>query len=310
MATRDTTASRSSNASSTEGQARAQARVEQAAHIAGMATAFGRGAALGPQVLALQRAVLQGLVLSQQREADRLAARHGLDDPRPAQALDRAAGFEQLNTTLLQAGQVVGQMTETFQTDGLFHGYVHDADGAPAEGCTVRLEVRGGTRDQKPLQRGSAPTDATGYFRIDLQPGDNPSAPPRGTNPLAALLQRWTEGWADDGQGTTGDGQSGDVKDAADEREAAATAAAAAANANTNPNTNPSANPSATGDATSTDTSGGVVSSVQVIGAKGRVVYEDPNPPTFNPLGSEFRYYVLNDAGTEGGNSGEPKRRG
>jgi hypothetical protein len=250
MATRDT---RSSSRFS-DARTRDQARVEDAAHVGGMAGAFARAFAVGPQVLALQQALLAGMVQSQQREAERLAARHGVDDERVGRALERAARFDELGAAVVAGGEVAGRLAQTFQQEGVFHGYVTDADGASAVGYAVQLQVPG-EGGSKAVQRGSGKTDADGYFRIEL--GAGRAAARAGAAPLARWLQAVVE---DQGLGQ--------------QAEAAAQTGADAGQSKT-----------------------GTSSSVQVLAPNGRVVFEDPNPPTFEDMGSEFRYYVLTDSG-------------
>lgn len=251
MATRDT---RSSSNRFSEARAGEQARVEEAAHVGGMAGAFSRAFAMGPQVLALQQAVLAGMVQSQQREAERLAARHGIDDARVGGALERAARFDEWGAAAASGAEVAGRLAQTFQRQGLFHGYVTDADGASAEGYSVRLQVQGGAGGKGAALRGSAKTDSEGYFRIELGARD------RAGRADADLLTSWLQALADDVQ----------------QEEPAAPAAEGAAHA--------------------AQAQARVESSVQVLASSGRVVFEDPSPPTFEEMASEFRYYVLTDS--------------
>ena len=260
MATRDT---RSSSSRFSEARAGEQARVEEAAHVGGMAGAFSRAFAMGPQVLALQQAVLAGMVQSQQREAERLAAKHGIDDERVGGALERAAHFGELGAAAASGGVVAGRLAQTFQQEGLFHGYVTDADGTSAEGYTVRLQVQGGTGGKGIALRGSAKTDSDGYFRIEL--GERGGA----ARPESDLLTSWLQSMAED----------------APQEEPAAPADEAAAHA--------------------AQAQAGVESSVQVLAPNGRVVFEDPSPPTFEEMASEFRYYVLTET-----DSGRKTKRG
>lgn len=251
MATRDT---RSSSRFS-EARAGEQARVEEAAHVGRMAGAFSRAFTMGPQVLALQQALLAGMVQSQQREAERLAARHGIDDERVGGALERAARFDELGAVAASGGDVAGRLAQTFQQEGLFHGYVTDSDGTSAVGHTVRLQVQG-EAGAKAALRGSAKTDSDGYFRIEL------GARGRAARAEGDLLTRWLQALAED----------------APQEEQAAPADEAGADA--------------------AQTQAVVSSSVQVLAPNGRVVFEDPSPPTFEEMASEFRYYVLTDADT------------
>jgi hypothetical protein len=250
-----------------EARAGEQARVEDAAHVGGMAGAFAQAFALGPKVLELQQALLSGMVQSQQREAERLSARHGIDDDRVGGALERAARFDELGAVAASGGEVAGRLAQTFQQDGIFHGYVTEADGTSAEGYTVRLQVQGGDAASRQSLRGSAKTEADGYFRMEL--GGRRAASSDG-----GPLERWLQALVEE------DAQQEPEMSPEDSRAAAAAAA-------------PQPEPAAS-------------SSVQVIAPSGRVVFEDPTPPTFDDMASEFRYYVIG----EGSGAGKPGRGG
>ena len=271
--------------------ARSSARVEQAANIAGIAAAFTEAAALGPGVLALQQAVFEGIGRSQRSEATRIANLHGKDDERVTAALDRADTFDALREGVLGQAEVASRFVQTFQLDALFHGYVVGADGAPATGHTVRLTVSDAT-NQKRATRGSAKTDSTGYFRIDLN-GDGVATDPTptaGSNTINKMAERIAKALHAEANGDGGD----DDHDDGDERAAGAKATAGT--------TGPAgtAGPAGTTGTTGTTVPTGadtprVASQVEVLDASGRVVFEDPQPPTFDVLKSEFRYYVLSD---------------
>jgi len=271
--------------------ARSSARVEQAANIAGIAAAFTEAAALGPGVLALQQAVFEGIGRSQRSEATRIANLHGKDDERVTAALDRADTFDALREGVLGQAEVASRFVQTFQLDALFHGYVVGADGAPATGHTVRLTVSDAT-NQKRAARGSAKTDSTGYFRIDLN-GDGVATDPTptaGSNTINKMAERIAKALHAEANGDGGD----DDHDDGDERAAGAKATAGT--------TGPAgtAGPAGTTGTTGTTVPTGadtprVASQVEVLDASGRVVFEDPQPPTFDVLKSEFRYYVLSD---------------
>lgn len=246
-----------------------QARVEQAAHLAGMADAFAQAAEMGPQVLALQQALLRGMVQSQRQEAERLAARYGDDYGRIADAKERAERFEAMQAEWGERAQGLGRVVETFKRDGLFHGYVSLADGTPAAGCTVRLEWM--AADQKRPRRGQAKTDGAGYFRIELEgggDGDEGQGKER--------LKRWAERFASMAEPGSDEG---------DESDTAASASAAATGG-----TEPGAAAPA--------------SRVTVHDASGAQVFEDPSPPNFEATASEFRYYVVDEARAGQGQKG------
>jgi hypothetical protein len=133
---------------------------------------------------------------------------------------------------------------------------VTQSDGIAAVGYTVRLEVADAA-NQKRIKRGSAKTDAEGYFRIDLRA--NPDTNPKDVS----VLERWVERFA-----RTLPIEGGGVEFG---REAEATR-------------NASTGASAT-------------SAVRVLDSRERIVFEDPAPPIFDDGISEFRYYVLGSQG-------------
>lgn len=239
-----------------------QARVEQAAQLAGISAAFVHAAQLGPQVLELQQSLLGGIARSQHREADRLAARHAKDDPRVARAAERARRLEELQAESGTHAQEAGRFAAASQHDGTFHGYVIQPDGTPAAAHTVLVEV--GDAVSKQTRQGKTETDATGYFRIDLT---GTTQPAQGLQRLIERLVRATT-MADDAVAAT--------------QGAPAAVLAGGALAGTVR-------------ATGTTTAG---SRVGVLDSSGRVVFEDPIPPTFDGGNSEFRYYVLPEKST------------
>ncbi len=257
MATRE---SRSGSAS-----AENQARLEHDTQLAGMAAAFGRAGELGPQVLALQQAVLSGIARSQRREARRLEALGTPDDPRIADALERAERFDAFNGEFEQGAKVAQQFISTFQQDGRFQGYVTHADGAPAAGYTVQLKLR--SPNQKEPASGTAQTDSAGYFRIDLALAN------QGRSQAVPAPERWAERFAQMASTESSAAEPADAKAAPNAAPAATVASAQAAGGSA------------------------IESSVQVFDPNERLVFEDPVPPTFDDGMSEFRYYLLPEAG-------------
>ena len=249
--------SRSSSTKRTTFKADSQAHNEQAAYQGGLGDAFGKAGTLLPQVQALQQALLAGMVRGQRREAQRLAARHGDADPRIAAALQRAEQLSAVQIDLARQTQLLAQVTETFGHDGIFHGYVALSDGAPAVGYTVRLALA--ATGNRQAWRGSDKTDAGGYFRIEV--GTQSETPAGGgalehfTTHLARMV----------GVPLT------ESADTAPAMSASSTATAGAAS----------------------DAAANATSAVAVLDGQGRTVLEDPMPPSFDPVGSEFRYYVV-----------------
>jgi hypothetical protein len=242
-----------------------QARVEQAAHLAERFGDAGQAVEFGPQVLALQQSVLAGLVRSQDREAQRLRARHGDDDPRIARALERAQRFGELREQAGAQGEAVQRLAQTFQRDAMFHGYVLHADGSAAANHTVRLALRPGSdTKQQPSGRAlSGKTDSSGYFRIELGKAGHGRDDPR------EGLTRWVQRVAQ--------AMSTAIEETQDDDGANGRAPTTDAAADTGAEEAP---PSA----------------VDVLDAGGRLVHQDPIPPSFDGMASEFRFYALADS--------------
>ena len=237
-----------------------QARLQQTAQLAGITEAFGRTAALAAPVLALQQSLLGGMVRSQEREAKRLAARmekgqSRKDDPRVQQALARVERLSALVGEGTHKAQQATRFVETFSTAGTFAGYVCSEDGAPAPDHTVTLQLT--DKANRRNVNASARTAADGYFRMAL--GASAGTPPPPQANLGALVEQLLNAMADDGEAAA---EPKPVK--------------AAGTGSTQP---------AAGET--------VESRVQVLDRQGKVVLEDPLPPTFEVAASEFRYYVV-----------------
>jgi hypothetical protein len=245
--------------------AESQQRIELNAQIAGIAGAFGKVSDLGPPVLALQQALLAGLSRSQEFEAKRLARRHGKSDARVAAAVERAAGYAEVRSEVETQANSAGRVAETLQRDDLFSGYVYGPEGEPAADHKVRVEIVD-VANKRQL-RGTAKTAVDGYFRM-LLGGDNSDG--RTPVDVEAKITQVVRAMY------------GDAGGADDAATAATDTGAAKAKATTPP-------------APST-----VQSRAEVLDPNGRIVYEDPDPPTFEAVGSEFRIYVLDEKSTDG----------
>jgi len=140
-----------------------QAQLEERETLSGLAAAFRSAREMGPQFLTLQTALLEGVVLGQRREAGRLAARDK-EDPRVAEAEARAERAEVLRRQAEAGGSAASRLAGGMQTHGLFHGYVFQADGAPAAGW--RVQVRGAEGKPLPIGRKPAEVGEDGYFRF------------------------------------------------------------------------------------------------------------------------------------------------
>jgi hypothetical protein len=246
------------------GNSKDGARAEEDPLFAGIGEALTRAGELGLQLLELQQAVLRGVVRSQRIEAERLAAQGGKDDPRIAEAMARAERFDAVRADAEKGTKLGQQLVSTFQEDGVFQGYVMQADGAAAESYTVQLKLV--VPNQRAPISGTAKTDATGYFRmkLDLQKKG---------------LQKDIGSWAERVAAVAG---------VAPVRQAQSTAAP---QSTTGPTSAPG--PTPTPGPTPMPGQSRDEASVQVLDPTGRTVFSDPVPPAFESGMSEFRYYVL-----------------
>lgn len=266
-----------------------QDKLQQTAQLAGIADVFGRTAAQAEPLLVLQQALLGGIVRSQQHEARRLARRDGDGDgkegsPRLQQAKARTEQLQTLVADAVDKARLVARVADTVGTPGVFAGYVYGESGAPAPEHEVRLHIADKAHGREVTS--SAKTDADGYFRMTWaadKGGAVPAAVDAGS--LAADLLA----------ALAGDDEDEPVKPATRATAAAATAAWTTAA----PAAVPAAAPAPTGTASGAAAAAGMASGrqaavrVQVADPRGALVFEDPAPPAFDTLGSEFRVYVV-----------------
>jgi hypothetical protein len=162
----------------------------------------------------------------------------------------------------------------------------------------VKLDMRN-TTDKKPLQHSTAKTDPEGYFSMDLAgAGDTTPQDPGDIKRWSDRLARLVPVEAEMEQEAAGAGEG-------DEAEGGGTP---------KPMPKPGGAPH-TGAAAVPPSEPAVVSQVQVLEPSGRVVFEDPDPPTFEGASSEFRYYVVTQGsakppGGTTGTTGKPGRKG
>jgi hypothetical protein len=218
---------------------------EEAESLAGIVTAFERIAALGPQVLSLQGALLGGVVRSQRKEVDRLAATFGKEDERVARAELRVDLLDGLTGEAMVHATQVARFVDTVRKDGIFHGYVLLPDGSPAAGYAVVAAAADSGRKVK--LRGKGKTDAEGYFSFNMAG----AAQAAERTDIDAVFERMR----------TADITRSPAADTKDE-----------------------------------GSTGTVTASAEVLDPTGRVVFEDPLPPTFDTMTSEFRIYSLEEA--------------
>jgi hypothetical protein len=262
-----------------------QEKLQQAAQLAGIADVFGRTAKQAEPVLTLQQSLLGGIVRSQQQEAHRLARRDGdvgnkEGSPRVQQARARTAQLQALVADAVDKARLVGRLADTLGSAGTFAGYVYGENGAPAPEHEVRLQIADKAHGRELAS--SAKTDPDGYFRMSWAAASKGTAAPISADAgrLAAELLMALAGDDDEDNPTV-------MKT----RAAAAPAAYTTAT--------PAASPiGAMGNTGATAASGSLSSSqavvrVQVADPLGTVVFEDPAPPAFDTLASEFRTYVV-----------------
>jgi len=240
-----------------------QDKLQQAAQLAGIADVFGRTAMQAEPVLTLQQSLLGGIVRSQQQEARRLARRDGdagdkEGSPRVQQARARTAQLQALVADAVDKARLVDRLADTLGTPGTFAGYVYGENGAPAVDHEVRLFIADKAHGRE--ETSSAKTDAGGYFRIAWASAERGAVPETANaGLLAAEFLMVLAGEEAAGQGAL--------------------------------------NPRATAaPAVGTDGSaaGRIVDvRVQVVDSHGALVFEDPTPPVFENLSSEFRCYVV-----------------
>lgn len=249
-----------------------QDKLQQAAQQAGIADVFGRTAAQAEAQLALQQSLLGGIVRSQQQEARRLARRDGDDkegSPRVQQARARAAQLQALVDDAVDKARLVTRLADTLGTPGTFAGYVYGESGAPAPGHDVRLLIADKAHGRE--LNSTAKTDADGYFRMTWAATKGSAAP--ASVDAGALAAELLAALAGDDDAN---------KDGAPAKRATAAPAASATAA-------PVAGAPTTGSSQARPT----VVRVQVANPRGTVVFEDPAPPAFDTLSSEFRCYVV-----------------
>jgi len=120
---------------------------------------------LVPAVFKLEKAIVNGLSDSYASEAERLKQKYGKTNARTREADDLAADLKNFQTETFSGMEFVKRSAQTFNEDNIFHGYVYDEDGEPAEGHTVVLLMKSERFDPKRL---SSEVDSSGYFYIDL----------------------------------------------------------------------------------------------------------------------------------------------
>ena len=228
--------------------------------VGGLTTAFARLAEMGPSVIALQAALVDGLVRSGRREAERLASL-AEEDPLIDIVTRQTEQMRQLQQSLIGNFAVARHLTDVIGASRMLQGYVAQESGAPAVGYTVRIVPGRGERPRLARQT-EAKTDERGYFRLQLDLSDDAGAPidtdgtaraPLTVSTLAARIRRPTP-----------------------PPDAAGRAAGSGP-----------ARPGATNGPADTTIQ------IEVLDPNGVLVLRDPVPPSPGDLATSFRYYVL-----------------
>lgn len=251
-----------------------------------------------PRMIALQRALDGGGARVQKREIARLTKKYGDDHPRVREAQARIDALQRQHADFGRGLDGLAKAVDTLAVDDLFHGYVVDADGAPARGYTVRLGDR--ARDDARL---AATTDADGYFRIDLGDGQDAGKGIGLNSELRARLRRAGAG----GFAAGFEAMAGTAAEAAVAEAAAAEVAAETATATKPASRKRSAKPAAVAAAAESvapnDASAQMADvqttepstewPVRIEDADGKQVYADAIPLVHARGRSIFRYYAL-----------------
>src|SRR5213082_1059318 len=101
-----------------------QTGAEHTSQLSGLTAAFAEAAQLGPQIWALQQALLDVVFRSQHLEATRLSAHHGKDDPRVAGAAERAQRLNDFGVAAATRMTEAARFTQDSLRASTFHGYV------------------------------------------------------------------------------------------------------------------------------------------------------------------------------------------
>jgi hypothetical protein len=240
-------------------------------------------------LIGLQRALDGGGARAQKREVERLLKKYGDDHPRVREAQARIDALQRHGAHFDRGLDGLSKAVETLAAENLFHGYVVDAEGAPARGYRVHLDDR--NPYSAPLR---AMTDDDGYFRIELgkgQEGHDGGDRYRGglNSMLRARMGRFTPGFesvagqaasAATGAGAAAAAATESPKAGATARKRAAPAAAPAPEAQAAPEA------AAVGQAP-------IELAVRIDDPTGKQVYEDGIPLLYEPGRSIFRYYAL-----------------
>lgn len=240
-----------------------------------------------PRMIALQRALDDGGARVQKREIERLAKKHGDDHPRVREAQARIDALQRQHAHFDRGLEGLAKAVDTFAADDLFHGYVVDADGAPARGYTVRLGDR--ARDDARL---AAITDGDGYFRIDLGDGKDARDGIGLNSVLRARMGDFAAGFEAMMGNASGAAAATEAPAEAQKPEPAKPASRKRAAKATAPAAEAVAAPAEALSVNKADEQA-IEWPVRIDDASGKQVYADAIPFLYTPGRSVFRYYAL-----------------
>ncbi|KAF0813723.1 hypothetical protein IGB42_02076 [Andreprevotia sp. IGB-42] len=253
---------------------------------------------VAPQAFNLLQALGHGAAQGQEREAKRLAKKHGDNDARVQAALLRSEALQQVAANVTLGLSRGGKVFETAVQGNLFHGYVIDAQGDPAVGHTVQLSLENATENRISL---ADKTDQDGYFRIWLggksEHVKGEATVETRTNALFASLgsrlanQLYKSDSAPETKLAEEVLKNRREEAVAKAKEAEAVAAVSTSAAPATPA------PGGSGSGTDAGYGEGLESRVQIFNSAGELLLEDDAPPVFGHgdegIDSQFRYYSL-----------------
>lgn len=267
---------------------------------------------LAPAVFELEKAIVNGLSDSYANESERLKQKYGKANARTREMDDLAADLKDFQREAFSGVDFVKRSAQTFTEENIFHGYVYDSEGDPAEGHTVVLTLKSERLKEKTL---SSDVDSAGYFYIDLaaktaEPQfEEAAAKPTGASRLDQMKSIFTADREVMREKLKTVLQEEDLKIREEEAAAKAREEAAAAKT-TEEEAAAKAREEAKAKAAQAAETGSKVefeeqatvetleieSEVAIEDPNGRVVLRDENPPVFTPPNSVFKRYQIDKA--------------
>jgi len=121
---------------------------------------------LFPDVLDMQKAILEGLSDSFERESVRLKDKYSKENSRTREMDGLVEDLKVFKDETFSGLEFVKHSAQTIYKDNTFHGYVYDSKGRPAKNHKVILKFQNKKIKNILL---SAKVDSSGYFYIDLE---------------------------------------------------------------------------------------------------------------------------------------------